>query len=52
MYYEERLFNGLIQFRIAPDGDWYEMSKETLSRRLWKLQRELYEIKEKQGENQ
>jgi len=34
MYYEEKIFNGILMWRNAPDGDWRQVSIEGMSQRI------------------
>jgi hypothetical protein len=34
MYYDEKLINGVLHYRIDPKGDWLPVSPEEITRRL------------------
>jgi len=34
MYYEERVVNGVLMFRTAPESDWRQCSIEKMSQRI------------------
>lgn len=47
MYYQERVINGILHFRLTPDGEFREVSKEELTRRLERARELLYEANER-----
>lgn len=34
MYYKETIIDGVLCFKLSPNGEWKEFSKETLSKRV------------------
>jgi len=47
MYYVERVINGVLCCKSTPKGKWRELSKETLTNRILKLEKKLLEIKQR-----
>lgn len=45
MYYEEKLIDGVLCYRITPDGDWDQYDLKELSRRYVNLQQEFREYR-------
>lgn len=41
MYYIEQIVDGVLCYRLIPDGPWHEMTKEQLTNKIMKLQQEL-----------
>lgn len=39
MYYEEKLIDGVLHWRSAPDGEWRPMSQERLTEIVQELRR-------------
>ena len=44
MYYAEKIIDGILHFRITPNGEWKEFSKEKLTEKVTQL-RELLKNK-------
>lgn len=34
MYYEEKIINGILHFRLMPEGRWKEMDKQSLTKMI------------------
>ena len=46
MYYKETIINGVLYFKITPNGEWKEVSKETLSKRVVEAEAKVKELNE------
>ena len=36
MYYKEEIINGILCYKLTPKGEWHEMTKEQLTKKLMK----------------
>lgn len=41
MYYQEKVINGILCCKLSPNGEWIELSKQTLTERLMKYKKAL-----------
>ena len=46
MYYTEKLINGILHYQLTPDGEWQEVKKEHLSKRVVKAEKKVNELRE------
>ena len=46
MYYREDIINGVLCYKHSPNGKWFEISKEALSKRVIEAEKELRVLKE------
>lgn len=44
MYYKEEIINGILHYKTTPNGEWQEVSKETLSIRTKEAETKVYEL--------
>ena len=45
MYYEEKIINDILCYRLTPNGKWIEYSLESLSKKYMKVKEMLIELK-------
>ena len=48
MYYEEKIINDILCYRLTPHGKWIEYSLESLSKKYMKVKEMLIELKNSQ----
>jgi len=46
MYYKEKIINGILHYKTTPEGEWKEVSKETLSKRLQEAETKVLKLTE------
>ena len=44
MYYKEEIINGILHYKLTPNGEWQEVSKETLSKRTKEAEAKVWEL--------
>jgi hypothetical protein len=44
MYYKEEIINGILHYKLTPNGEWLEVSKETLSKRIKEAEAKVWEL--------
>jgi len=44
MYYKEKIINGILHYKITPDGEWKEIPKEILSKRVQGAETEVLKL--------
>ena len=45
MYYEEKIINDILCYRLTPNGKWIEYSLESLSKKYMEIKHELNNLK-------
>jgi hypothetical protein len=46
MYYKEDVINGVLCCKTTPNGEWRELSKETLTNRIKSLEEKINNVNE------
>ena len=41
MFYQEAIFNDKTMYRTVPDGTWYEVSNESMTKKIIELEKRL-----------
>lgn len=44
MYYKEEIINGILCFKLTPNGEWKEVSKRVLCERVKEAEKKVFEL--------
>lgn len=44
MYYKEEIINGILCFKLTPNGEWKEVSKRALCERVKEAEKKVFEL--------